>query len=138
MPCEQKVRVWSDDKGVETFYKLLCSGVCKAGDAECANSPKPRVEGSGKDLYDIEFCRCNGGKGEEDPNCHVVLRTHRSDGKKSVGCDGECKNNQTEECKPVPGAKSDCPIPNKNGEYTGKMGSYVDYKCECSPKAKPK
>ena len=135
MACEQTVRVWSDNKGVETFFRLLCKGVCKTGEAECKKST--RMEGTPSATYDVEYCACDGGKGKEDPKCHIVLRTQKDGdkkGQKSIACDGDCTDKEKEDCKTVPvGLPHELPIPVK-GKYTGKLGSYQDYKCECKPK----
>jgi|ERR1700733_14164511 len=131
MPCEPSVRVWGNDKGAEKFFKLLCKGECNAGEEPC--KPVKSIEGDAQ--LTVESCYCKGGKGDEVGGCHIVLCTSK-DGTKRYRCDGKCDHADTEACLPVPiGVPLDVPIPTK-GKYTGnKMGSYLDYKCECKPKA---
>jgi hypothetical protein len=140
MPCEQHVRVWSDQRGAEKFFKLLCTGECKADQLPCA--PDTITEYTGGRTLRVERCRCDGGTGEEDTGCHIVLCTVKGgdeDGKRFHRCDGECKEKAKEDCVPVPvGNPHDVLIPTKDGKYTGRLGSYLDHKCECKPKVKLK
>ena len=135
MACEQSVRVWIDDKGAEGFMKLLCKGTCKAGEAPCEPSETVTgVDGDGKQIK-VESCFCNGGHGDEKAGCRIVL-VKSGDGKRSRRCDGKCDSDK-DSCVSVPiGEPTEVPIPTKDNKYTGKIGTYVDYKCECKPKPK--
>ena len=133
MPCEQSVRVWIDERGVEGFMKVRCTGTCNANEEPC--KPGEYAQGVGSDGKSIivESCYCNGGKGPEKTECRIIV-VKSGDGSRSRKCDGKCDHPDREDCTPVPvGEPIDVPIPVK-GKYTGKLGSYRDYKCECKPK----
>jgi hypothetical protein len=138
MACDQSVRVWSNDKGVDTAFQLLCKQKCNDGDAkECA--PKQRTEAVGTRTFIVQYCACDGGDGKESTACHIVLVTEKGgddDGKQSYRCDEDSDNKckGIEQCLPVqvPGSSHDVPIPGKDGKFRGKLGKRADYKCECT------
>ena len=135
MPCISTVRVWYNEKNVPVRYKLFCEGDCKDGDAKPCK-PKTSSEGDSKQVVTTEACACNGD-GPEPEGCHIVLITVQ----KPPGAAGEtkfeCRGNKCAvgmSCVPVPVANQDVPIPDKDGRYTGKMGKWIDFRCECQPK----
>jgi hypothetical protein len=136
MPCESRVRIWSNEKGVEVAFKHFCSGECNDKEKPCKSASYQT------DTLIVETCYCDGGEGDkggEVGGCHIVLCTSK-DGTKFTRCDGTCDHRDKDECRRVPvGAPHKVPIPTKDEKYDGtRLGSYTDYRCECKPKKESK
>jgi hypothetical protein len=137
MPCISTVRVWYNDKNVPVKYKLFCEGNCKDEDAKPCK-PKTSTVGDAKQTEITEVCACNGGDETGPAECHIVLVTvHKppsAAGETKFHCRGKECDKKGEVCAPVPVATHELPIPDKDGGFTGKMGKWIDFRCECQPK----
>jgi hypothetical protein len=113
-------------------YELICEGKCKDADDKDCVQKKETV--TGQHTEEIEYCCCNGCDGGETSGCHIVLRTG---GKLHRVTKMKCRGNSCaagEECVPVPAFRGEVPIPDDDGNYTGKMGQWIEFRCECKPK----
>jgi hypothetical protein len=135
MPCDSRVRVWYDDKKHPVRYELICDGKCKAGDAkDCV--PHKAAEATIQETVTTEYCCCNGCDGGETTGCHIVIRTVKKPDKDPV-IKMRCKGNACaadEKCAPVPVYQGEVPMPDADGDFTGKMGLWIEFRCECKPK----
>jgi hypothetical protein len=132
MPCESTVRVWENAAGVEVRAKLLCKGKCNSfEDKDCA----PTSVGIGGVNITQEFCGCDGGKGDEPEDCHIILERVKEPKSFKHSCSSKgCADGMT--CTEVPKVTTTVPFPDKDGKHRGRVGKRIDYVCECKPAKK--
>lgn len=146
MPCISTVRVWYDENNRPVHYELSCADKCKDNDTRpctykvtMANTPSRWPWSFGPVQSEVtEFCACDGGDGPQSSGCHIVLVTvHKpadAPGVTKMSCRGNaCRD--TEKCTPVRVFhKEGVPILDPDGNYSGKMGKWIDFQCKCEPK----
>lgn len=124
MACTQIVRVTYDKKRNPTSMKLICTGNC-ADKTPCGT----KEETNAATGITKEFCACNGGKGDESEDCHIVLYTVRKHGK-VVDRYFECVASTKTPCEKK---KTCAPVPVGNGSYEDdpEKLEWMEFECEC-------